>query len=104
MPKEAKIVGGVQFHNLYKLFLDQFFMLISKIILILNHFQYYYGYLLSGKYKILKANFEPFQPHFKPIWGILNQFTGILRDNDAWYLLLMVSSYDLYKNLVVFSI
>ena len=67
MPKEAKIEGGVQFHNLYELFLDEFFMLISKIILIFNHFQYYYGYLLSWKYEILKANFEPFQPHFKPI-------------------------------------
>ena len=83
MPKEAKIEGGVQFHNLYELFLDEFFMLISKIILILNHFQYYYGYLLSGKYKILKANFEPFRPRFKPIGGILRQFTGYIRRNDG---------------------
>ena len=83
MPKEAKIEGGVQFHNLYELFLDEFFMLISKIILILNHFQYYHGYLLSGKYKILKANFEPFRPRFKPIGGILKKFTGYIRRNDG---------------------
>ena len=42
MQKEAKFVEGVKFYNLYELFLDQFLMLISKIVLILHHFQYYH--------------------------------------------------------------
>lgn len=70
MPKEAEIVGGVQNHNLYDLFLDQFFMLISKIILIFNNFQSYYGYW----------NFEPFWPRFKPIrlfnWSVCQRWNS----------------------------
>ena len=70
MPKEAEIVGGVQNHNLYDLFLDQFFMLISKIILIFNNFQSYYGYW----------NFEPFWPRFKPIrlfnWSVCRRWNS----------------------------
>ena len=40
MPKEAKIVQGVQLHNLHEVFLDQFLMHILEILLIFNQFQY----------------------------------------------------------------
>ena len=40
--KSSQNCRGVQFYNLYELFLYQFSMLIPKIVLILHHFQYHH--------------------------------------------------------------